>query len=68
MHAHGGDMAVREEAGRTASGQAAREAQDCRVREKKDEPSKAKVADRSHLEDASFKDAMALLGSDTKKK
>ena len=34
----------------------------------KDEPSKAKVADRSHLEDASFKDAMALLGSDTKKK
>ena len=35
---------------------------------KKDEPAKAKVADRSHLEDASFKDAMALLGSDTKKK
>ena len=35
---------------------------------KKDEPSKAKVADRSHLEDASFKDAMALLGNDTKKK
>ena len=26
-----------------------------------------KVADRSHLEDAAFKDAMALLGDDSKK-
>ena len=35
---------------------------------KEEEPSKAKVADRSHLERTSFKDAMALLGSDSKKK
>ncbi|GIT41364.1 MAG: hypothetical protein Ct9H300mP10_03740 [Methanobacteriota archaeon] len=61
-------MAVREETGRTASGQAAREARIVEYEREKDEPSKAKVADRSHLEDASFKDAMALLGSDTKKK
>ena len=26
-----------------------------------------KMADRSHLEDADFKDAMALLGDDSKK-
>ena len=35
---------------------------------KEDESSKVKAADRSHLENASFKDAMALLGSDSKKK
>ena len=35
---------------------------------KKAEPSQAKVAARSHLEDTSFKDAMALLGDDSKKK
>jgi len=35
---------------------------------KKDDTSQAKVADRSHLEDSVFKDAMALLGDDSKKK
>ena len=34
---------------------------------KPNEPSEEKVTDRSHLEDVSFKDAMALLGNDSKK-
>ena len=34
---------------------------------KPDDSSGGKVADRSHLEDASFKAAMALLGDDSKK-
>ena len=35
---------------------------------KPDDSSEEKIADRSHLEDAAFKDAMALLGDDSKKK
>lgn len=35
---------------------------------KPDDSSGEKMADRSHLEDATFKDAMALLGDDSKKK
>ena len=34
---------------------------------KSDDSSEEKVTDRSHLEDAAFKDAMALLGDDSKK-
>ena len=34
---------------------------------KPNDSSGEKVADRSHLEDAAFKDAMALLGDDSKK-
>jgi len=34
---------------------------------KPDDSSGENVADRSHLEDAAFKDAMALLGGDSKK-
>ena len=34
---------------------------------KSDDSSEEKVTDRSHLEDAAFKDAMALLGGDSKK-
>mgnify|MGYP001200215116 FL=1 len=34
---------------------------------KSDDSSAKNVADRSHLEDAAFKDAMALLGDDSKK-
>jgi hypothetical protein len=34
---------------------------------KPDDSSGEVVADRSHLEDAAFKDAMALLGDDSKK-
>ena len=34
---------------------------------KPDDSSEGKVADRSHLEDAAFKAAMALLGDDSKK-
>ena len=33
---------------------------------KPDDSSEEKMADRSHLEDAAFKDAMALLGDDSK--
>jgi hypothetical protein len=33
---------------------------------KQDDSSESKMADRSHLEDAAFKDAMALLGDDSK--
>ena len=35
---------------------------------KPDDSSGEKMADRSHLEDAAFKDAMALLGDDSKEK
>jgi len=35
---------------------------------KPDDTSGEKMADRSHLEEAAFKDAMALLGDDSKKK
>ena len=35
---------------------------------KPDDSPKEKMADRSHLEDAAFKDAMALFGNDSKKK
>ena len=34
---------------------------------KPNDSSREKVANRSHLEDAAFKDAMALLGDDSKK-
>jgi len=34
---------------------------------KPNDSSEEKVTDRSHLEDAAFKDAMALLGDDSKK-
>ena len=34
---------------------------------KPNDSSSEKAADRSHLEDAAFKDAMALLGDDSKK-
>ena len=34
---------------------------------KPDDSSAKNAADRSHLEDAAFKDAMALLGGDSKK-
>ena len=34
---------------------------------KPDDSSEEKIADRSHLEDTTFKDAMALLGDDSKK-
>jgi len=34
---------------------------------KSNDSSEEKVADRSHLEDVAFKDAMALLGDDSKK-
>ena len=35
---------------------------------KPDDSPGEKMADRSHLEDATFKDAMALLGNDSKEK
>ena len=35
---------------------------------KPDDSPEGKTADRSHLEDAAFKDAMALLGDDSKEK
>ena len=35
---------------------------------KPDDSPGEKMADRSHLEDATFKDAMALLGDDSKEK
>ena len=35
---------------------------------KPDDSPEEKTADRSHLEDAAFKDAMALLGVDSKEK
>ena len=34
---------------------------------KSEDSSREKMSDRSHLEDTAFKDAMALLGNDSKK-